>query len=67
MQKFSALLILAVFLLGVGAVFAQDTDVEIVEVPDVLVICPGEGVLESIRAAAALVGPPPGHHTKCPR
>lgn len=54
MQKFSALLILAVFLLGIGAVFAQD-DVEIVEVPDVLLICPGEGVLDSIRAAAALV------------
>lgn len=67
MQKVTALLILAVFLLGIGAVFAQDStptpipaveatsEVVFVEVPDVLVLCPGENVLPSVRAAAELV------------
>lgn len=65
MQKVTALLILAVFLLGIGMVFAQDAtqtpqpeateEVTIIEVPNVLVLCPGENVLPSVRAAAELV------------
>jgi hypothetical protein len=65
MQKFTALLILTVFIMGIGMVFAQDAtstpnpeateEVTIIEVPDVLVICPGENVLPTVRDAAELV------------
>jgi hypothetical protein len=61
MKKFAALLILAVFVLGIGAVFAQDssddnnTVIVVITVPEVLVICPGDFVLPAVREAAELV------------
>jgi hypothetical protein len=61
MKKFAALLILAVFVLGIGAVLAQETEDDnntvlvVITVPDVLVICPGDYVLPAVREAAELV------------
>lgn len=54
MKKFAMLLTLALLVLSSGIVFAQDTEVTVVEVPDTLVICPGHNVVRSIRLAADL-------------
>lgn len=61
MKKFAMLLILALLLVLVGSVFAQDGSTTaggnptVIAVPDTIVICPGQSILKSIRAAAKLV------------
>jgi hypothetical protein len=56
MKKFVMLLIFTLLLVLVGSVFAQnDTTTDVIVVPDIIVICPGQGVLQSVRIAAELV------------
>ena len=60
MKKFAMLLILVLFVLSVGVIFAQDDEAansstEVIFVPNVAVICPGHNVMRTIRLAADLL------------
>lgn len=57
MRRFILFLATVVFILSYGSVFAQDDEVDIVqlEFPDTLIICPNETTLISAREAAQLV------------
>ncbi|MEO1286729.1 MAG: hypothetical protein AAFV93_03100 [Chloroflexota bacterium] len=55
MRRLFALFLVALLALSAGLVAAQDEDIIVIELPDVLVICPSESVLPSIRDAARLI------------
>lgn len=55
MRRLFALFLVAILALSAGIVSAQDNEVVVIELPDVLVICPGESVLPSVRDVARLI------------
>jgi len=60
MRRLTALFLVALLTLFTGVVFAQDddstaSDLVVIELPDILVLCPGENVLPSVEEAASLV------------
>lgn len=55
MKRFFAPFLIALLALASGVVMAQEDDVIVIELPDVLVICPGEGTMPAIRNAASLI------------
>lgn len=58
MKRFLALFLVAMFTMITGVVTAQESssdDIIIITIPDVLVICPGQSVLPTVREAARLV------------
>lgn len=59
MKRFFALFLIALIAATAGIVMAQEDsteeDIIVIELPDVLVICPGEGAASAVREAARLV------------
>lgn len=58
MKRLSGLFLVAILMMMTGVVAAQDTtndDIITITIPDVLIICPGQSVLPTVREAARLV------------
>ena len=55
MKRFFALFLIALIAISASVVMAQEEDIIVIELPDVLVICPGEGASQAVREVARLV------------